>query len=427
MNLLEMWLTLLFLGSSMLVGFKTALMRLGMTESDREIQKHPGYYRLLLLIRKTKSAAGFEALIDLILIEIQVYRLIVVMVATYDLFITHSTGANDSFLLLAIAVTITAILLAELTMRLIAVAFPLFLFKCLGFPASLMLILLFPAAYPVLHFQQRLLKKKEPLEEKSLSKKFQQQLREFLQNMEIQQRLLPLEKKLLLATASFRDRLAREIMVPRQQLLAISDNKTILDCAKLCSLEGFSRIPVYKDTIDHIIGIVLSKDLLHYLDQPELLSQTIQPLIKPIIFTPETKKISNLLQEFKTSRIHLAIVVNEYGGTEGIVTIEDILEQLVGEIEDEYDVEKAKQFQQDDKGAYLMDGKTLLIDIANELKIEIPLSPTYDTIGGFIISMAGYIPQKGWKMHDDTFFIEIVASDEKSIDKVKVMPSIPSK
>ena len=145
----------------------------------------------------------------------------------------------------------------------------------------------------------------------------------------------------------------------------------------------------------------------------------LEQLIKPILYTPETKKISRLLQEFRQKQIHLAIVVDEYGGTEGIITIEDILEEIVGEIADEHDIlEEEKLYFPFPGGGWIVDGKMNVLDIEKELGIQIPPSPEYDTIGGYVFHRAGTIPSKGWKIHQDLFDLEVLSSNERAIEKV---------
>jgi CBS domain containing-hemolysin-like protein len=139
-----------------------------------------------------------------------------------------------------------------------------------------------------------------------------------------------------------------------------------------------------------------------------------------VLYTPETKKISQLLQEFRSKQIHLAIVVDEYGGTEGIVTIEDILEELVGEIADEYDINEEVMYSAMPSGGWIVDAKMSILDIDEELGIKIPHSPEYDTIGGYIFHRAGSIPSKGWKIHQDEFGLEILSSNDRSIGKIKI-------
>jgi CBS domain containing-hemolysin-like protein len=183
---------------------------------------------------------------------------------------------------------------------------------------------------------------------------------------------------------------------------------------------------VYKNTLDNINGVLLYKDLLNvYLQQhdPSILKTTsIESLIKPVVYAPETKKISILLQEMKAKQIHMAIVVDEYGGTEGIVTIEDILEELVGEIADEYDdLQEEVLFKPHPQGGWIVDAKMNIVDIEKEMTILIPQSPEYDTLGGYIFHRAGAIPTKGWKIHHENFDLEILKTSDRSVEKVRIV------
>ncbi len=176
------------------------------------------------------------------------------------------------------------------------------------------------------------------------------------------------------------------------------------------------------------MGVILYKDVSNLLIAQQetsatMTSQNIQKLIKPVVYAPETKKISALLQEFRLKQIHLAIVVDEYGGTEGIVTIEDILEELVGEIEDEYDINQTQMFSTLSTGGWIVMAKMNIIDIEGELGIKIPSSPDYDTIGGYIVHKAGSIPSEGWQIHHDDFELQVLSADERSIDKIKITPT----
>ncbi len=236
------------------------------------------------------------------------------------------------------------------------------------------------------------------------------------------------DRKLIFSVLAFKERIAREIMVPRRDVFAFSSETKIEKAVKSFLKEGYSRIPVYKETIDNILGVLYYKDILNFFARslaqinPIELGRSIESFIKPVVYTPETKKISHLLQEFRSKQIHFAIVVDEYGGTEGIVTIEDILEELVGEIADEYDVDERVLFSAAPMGGWVVDAKMGIIDIEEELGIKIPHSPEYDTIGGYIFHKAGMIPSKGWRLHHDDFDIEVLGSNERSIEKVRIQP-----
>lgn len=234
------------------------------------------------------------------------------------------------------------------------------------------------------------------------------------------------DQKLIESVVRFRTKIAREVMVPRIDVFALNEKTTIKEAAKALLSEGYSRIPVYKGTIDEVSGILMYRDLLgkcmeaiNSKEPEKILLTPIQTVLRGALFTPETKKISQLLQEFKKKQTHLAIVVDEYGGTAGIVTIEDLLEEIVGDIEDEYDREE-DLFTPLSDGIWIADGRLSLIDAYEQLGIELPQEGEYDTIGGFLFHRAGAIPSKGFKILLDTVELEVMKSNDRRVEKVKI-------
>lgn len=285
---------------------------------------------------------------------------------------------------------------------------------------SIYLLFCFPITLSLLGLS-RLLIQRLHTEEGSLLDKTK--IREMLTESELHQHLDANDQKLFSSLLNFRERVSKEIMVPRVDIYSLPSSTPIEEAACLFALEGYSRIPIYKDSLDHIEGVVLYKDLLKYYTRAKAnLNSPLSILSKPVLYTPENKKISQLLQEFRTKQIHMAIVVDEYGGTEGIVTIEDILEELVGKIEDEYDVGIEQQFLELPDGGWVIDAKMTLIDIEEQLGIKVPESPEYETIGGYIYHHAGTIPPKGWRLSHDAFELEVLSSNERSIKKIKIVP-----
>lgn len=297
--------------------------------------------------------------------------------------------------------------------------------------ASLFLLIFCPLTFLFLKLQKIIFAKKTG-DTPTSSYKLKDKILELVLESELHHDLTLQDKKLIVSVASFKDRIAREVMVPRIDVFVLSFKSSVHDAALCFMREGYSRIPVYKDSLDNIIGVLLYKDILQfyinwYEAQEKTAPQnvTIEPLLKPILYTPETKKISHLLQDFRSKQIHLAIVVDEYGGTEGIVTTEDILEELVGEIADEYDdLQQELLFKPHPQGGWVVDAKMNIIDIEKELAIIIPQSPEYDTLGGYIFHRAGSIPTKGWKIHHENFDLEILKSSERSVEKVRIIPSV---
>ncbi len=323
-------------------------------------------------------------------------------------------------------VLILLILFIEVFILLLAAGKPQFWFKALSLPASFLLLLTLPITFCL--FKLSTMFQIQDIHTLPSSFRVHEKILELLQESELDAYLEKNEKKLLYSVMTFKDRIAREIMVPRINVFSLSSDTTMEEAAQSFLQEGYSRIPIYKDSVDKIIGVLLYKDVLSLYStlstqkETSSIQKTIEPLVKPVLYTPETKKIASLLQEFRQKQIHIAIVVDEYGGTEGILTIEDILEELVGEIADEYDIQEAKLFSSLPSGGWVIDAKMNIIDIEEEIGIKIPHSPEYDTIGGYIFHKAGSIPTKGWCIHHDNFDLEVLSSDERSIDKIKITP-----
>lgn len=288
---------------------------------------------------------------------------------------------------------------------------------------SVVLLLLFPIVGLLLCLTRGFLRQIHIEEEGAEQLTDRSKLREMISESELQQHLDPSDQKLITSLVNFKERVAKEIMVPRVDLFALPAETTIQEASKLFASEGYSRIPVYKESLDEIVGVVLYKDLLRYYTQETSLDASLASIAKPVLYSPENKKITLLLQEFRNQQIHMAIIVDEYGGTEGIVTIEDILEELVGEIEDEYDIGKERDFWEiPGGGGWIVDAKMTLFDIENQLGIRIPPNPEYETIGGYVFHCAGTIPSKGWRISHDDFDLEILSSNERSIKKIKIAP-----
>lgn len=285
--------------------------------------------------------------------------------------------------------------------------------------AILYLLILYPIVEFLWIVTYRLLKKIPVKEEDVMDKT---KLREMIRESDLQQHLNPVDQKLIASFLSFKERVAKEIMVPRVDIFSLDASTTIREASKLFASEGYSRIPIYKESLDQILGVVLYKDLLRSYTTNQNLEATLETIAKPVLYAPENKKISHLLQDFRNKQIHMTIIVDEYGGTEGIVTIEDILEELVGEIEDEYDIDEDQQFWEVASGGWVVDAKMTIHDIEEQLGILIPPHSDYETIGGYVYHCAGTIPNKGWRLSHDNFDLEVVASTERAIKKIKITP-----
>lgn len=199
------------------------------------------------------------------------------------------------------------------------------------------------------------------------------------------------EHQLIEKIFEFNDKQASEIMVPRNHMIAINLEDSREEIFQKVTEEGFSRIPVYKETIDNIVGIIYTKDLISASEHRELIA--LQDIIRPAFFVSSTKQIGNLLKEMQRSKVHMAIVVDEYGGVEGLVTIEDIIEEIVGEIQDEYDVDETQEVVSEKSGVYLVNPIISIENFNTRFKTSLPEDPDYQTLSGFLQKVTGHIPE----------------------------------
>jgi len=215
----------------------------------------------------------------------------------------------------------------------------------------------------------------------------------------------------------FRDTVVREVMIPRTEMIAIRSDATIEEILELTIKYGHTRMPVYADNADNIVGILNVKDLLKFWSKPMTETDIVSTLRKPY-YIPETKNTHHLLHELKEKKYHMAIVIDEYGGTSGLVTLEDLIEEIVGEIHDEHDAKKGSIVELSD-GYTLIDGRVEIEVIEDSLSLKFQ-EGKFETLGGFILNLLKRIPVAGEVIHVDNLEIVIEAADERSVKKVKL-------
>jgi len=230
------------------------------------------------------------------------------------------------------------------------------------------------------------------------------------------------EKSMLQGIIRFGDETAKEVMTSRQDVVDLDIRSTYDEVLRSIIDNNYSRIPVYQDNTDNIRGVLYIKDLLPHLSKPANFRW--QSLIRPPYFVPETKKIDDLLREFQENKVHMAIVVDEFGGTSGIVTMEDILEEIVGEINDEYDDEE-KYFTKLNYNTYIFEGKTLMLDFCKTLGTDdeefAEVEGDADTLAGLLLELKGDFPSIHEKIDYKNYTFEILKIEERRISKVKVV------
>ena len=231
------------------------------------------------------------------------------------------------------------------------------------------------------------------------------------------------DRKIMKSITRFGDINAREIMSPRVDITAIDNTLPFSEIQKIIIDSGYSRIPVYSDTPDTITGILYIKDLLPHLSKPD--SFKWESLVRPPFFIPENKPINDLMQEFQEKKIHMAVVVDEYGGTSGIITLEDIIEEIVGEINDEFDIEAENIFySRIDSHNYVFEGKTTINDMCRVLGLDDRIfddaKGESESLAGLILELAGEMPSTGETFSLGEFTFRVEAADKRRIKKVKI-------
>ncbi|MBR5062041.1 MAG: gliding motility-associated protein GldE [Prevotella sp.] len=230
------------------------------------------------------------------------------------------------------------------------------------------------------------------------------------------------EKSILQGIIRFGDETASEVMTSRQDIVDLDIRSSFKDVLKCVVENNYSRIPVYQDNTDHIRGILYIKDLLPHLSKPSTFRW--QSLIRPPYFVPETKKIDDLLREFQENKVHIAIVVDEFGGTSGLITLEDILEEIVGEINDEFD-EEEKSYSKLNYNTFVFEGKTLLSDFCKILNVDSDefseVEGDADSLAGLLLELKGDFPSIHEKIDYKNYTFEVMGVEERRISRIKVI------
>lgn len=321
------------------------------------------------------------------------------------------------FLIQIVAITSLILLVGEIIPKVVANKYPLRVATAMAKPLKVLTSIFKPLSYLLVTsslFLDRYMGRK--IRGISIS-----ELSEAI-NITADDTALPEEKQMLKGIATFSEKEARSIMKSRVNITAIDIETPFEELLELILNTGFSRIPVYEDNLDKVLGILYIKDLLPYLNQTEL---EWKMLVRSAFFVPENKKINDLLQEFREKKIHMAIVVDEYGGTSGLLTLEDIIEEIVGDISDEFDKEPDDSFYQRlDEHNILFDASTSLLDFCKVMELDEhyfeDVQGESDTLAGLLLEMEGRIPEQGLKVNCKDYSFEVTDADARRIKKLNV-------
>ena len=425
MSVMEHWTSLLVVAillliSALVSGSEVAFFSLSpKTLNDLEEEESTRAHNVLKLMRTPNTTEGPRNLLGTILVVNNLVNLSIVLIATVvaeDLFPSDTLPAWVNTLIHVVGVTFLLVLFGEVVPKIYATSFGVELAKFTAAPIIFLQRILRPAWLPLVRMGRWLDNKLEP-PMREVSVEDLEQALELTDNAERSED----EQRILEDIVNFGSKDAKQIMTPRMDISTFERNDSWTHVRATIVASGFSRIPVHEGSHDQIVGILHVKDLLPSLHQDNLDWTSV---LRTPMYIPEGKKIDDLLREFQAKKVHMAIVVDEYGGTSGLVTLEDVLEEIVGDIADEFDEEEVIHSVLDEF-TFLFEAKTPLLDVYRILELEEDkweaAKGESDTLGGFMIEQSGRLLRKGEVVEFDGVSLVVDAGDSRRIHRVKII------
>ncbi|TBN03319.1 gliding motility-associated protein GldE [Hyunsoonleella flava] len=399
--------------SALISGAEVAMFSLTKTDIDTHPEAESRPFKIILqLLERPKK------LLATILVANNFINIAVVLLFAYlgDFIFGDVTNPTVKFILEVIVVTFLILLFGEILPKIYASRNNLKFASIMAYPLKVLDVLLSPISLPMrsttLGIHKRLGRQKSNLSVDQLS-----QALELTSHEDTSKE----EKKILQGIVSFGNTDTKQVMRPRIDIFALNIEQKYAEIIPEIIENGYSRIPVYEENVDQIKGILYVKDLLPYIDRKQF---DWTSLLREPFFVPENKKLDDLMAEFQEKKVHLAVVVDEYGGTSGLISLEDIIEEIVGDISDEFDDEDLNYSKLDDKN-YVFEGKTALKDFYKVIKLEDDAifedeKGEAETIAGFVLEISGSFPKLQSKIFFRDYVFTIEAMDKKRIKRVKV-------
>ena len=407
-------LCLLLIASALISGSETAFFSLQPADLEDLESRTDAKSRLVLKLREKP-----KTLLATILIGNNFVNVTITLLATYivsEMFdMVHHPFA--AFIMEVIVITSLVLIIGEITPKVLAAKKPVKFSRFMARTLQVLMVVFRPLS--------KLLVKSTSFMDKHLEKKKAGiSVDDLSAAVDIAtESSTPLEEKnMLKGIATFTEKEVSSVMKPRIEIIAVEHDMPFQDMLATVIRSGFSRIPVYEESLDKVSGILYVKDLLPYLDAQ---SYEWQKLIRPAFFVPENRKINDLFQDFREKKIHIAIVVDEYGGTSGLITMEDIIEEIVGEINDEFDnVKQEQHYTKLDENTFLFKAQTSIVDFCKVFNVSEnyfePMQGEADTLAGLVLEIEGRIPEVGFSFNLEKFNFEITEADSRRIIQIKV-------
>lgn len=408
-------LCLLLIASAMISSSETAIFSLQPSDIDDLENNSDAKSKLILKLREKP-----KTLLATILIGNNLVNVTITLLSTYIIsqLFDIKNYPMAAFILEVVIVTSLLLIIGEITPKIYASKQAVKISRFMARPLNVLIAVFKPLS--------RVLVKSTSFMDKHLEKKKGEISIDDLStavDIATEESTIAEERQMLKGIASFSEKEVSSVMRPRIDIEGIDFSTPFTEMLETVIKSGFSRIPVFQESLDNINGMLYVKDLLPYLDAE---SYEWQKLIRPAFFVPENRKINDLFQDFREKKIHIAIVVDEYGGTSGLITMEDVIEEIVGDISDEFDKEKQEQhYTKLEDGSFLFKAQTSLVDFCKIFDVDEdyfePMQGDADTLAGLILEIEGRIPEIGFKFDFENFNFEIADADSRRIKEVKVV------
>ena len=407
-------LCLLLVASALISSSETSFFSLQPADIDNLESRNDSKSQLVLKLREQP-----KMLLATILIGNNFVNVTITLLATYivsEMFdmVNHLVAA---FIMEVVVITSLVLIIGEITPKILAARKPVKFSRFMARTLQVLMVVFKPLS--------KLLVNSTSFMDKHLEKKKAEISMDDLSTaVDIAtESSTPLEEKnMLKGIATFTEKEVSSVMKPRIDIIAVEESMDFREMLDTVIKSGFSRIPVYAESLDKVSGILYVKDLLPYLDAQTFAWQT---LLRPAFFVPENRKINDLFQDFREKKIHIAIVVDEYGGTSGLITMEDVIEEIVGEINDEFDnVKQEQHYTKIDENTYLFKAQTSIVDFCKVFNLSEDyfeeMQGEADTLAGLILEIEGRIPEVGFSFNVEKFNFEITEADHRRIIQIKV-------
>ena len=250
------------------------------------------------------------------------------------------------------------------------------------------------------------------------TEELENEIQELLEEGEEQGLITRQEERLISSIFDFRETMASEIMTPSAEMVCAEENATVEELVEMINEGGYTRIPVYRETHDHVVGILHAKDLLKICAGNESVGFAIKDYLNPPMFIQESKPITELLRDFQAKKNHMAMVIDEFGGVRGLITLEDVIEEIVGEIDDEHDQEES-ELRVVDEQTIIVDAKIDIEEVEAHFSVTLPEGP-YESVGGFIIHQLGRVPEVGAQVEYELLHFGVLGADKRRIKTIRV-------